>query len=823
MQRASIVTTPNFEKLGAFYLGKRYDTEKRQLTDELTLYDSKDLTTHGVIIGMTGSGKTGLGVALLEEAAIDHVPIIAIDPKGDLGNLLLSFPQLSPKDFEPWIDSSAALKEGRSIEEQAAETAKTWQKGIESWGQSSARIRKLRDAVDMQIYTPGSASGTPLSVLKSLAIDAALAADPDAFRERVQSTVLGILTLLDINADPLTSKEHILLSGILTETWKRGEALSLAGLIAAVQTPPFARVGVMEIDTFYPSGERFELAMRINNLLAAPGFKVWTEGEPLNIPALLHSESGKPRISVLSIAHLNDTERMFFVTALLTELVAWMRLQSGSPSLRAIVYMDEVFGYLPPVANPPCKPLFLTLLKQARAFGLGLVLATQNPVDLDYKALSNIGTWMIGRLQTKRDIDRVRSGLEAAAGSGNIDFEKLDAILAGMPKRCFLLNNVHDAEPVIFHTRWVMSYLAGPLTIDQIKRLSPGRRQAQLSRAAPTSAAAAAAADNREIGTARPLLDPAIEQWFIPAETAPANEEKLIYVPSLLISARMRYSRATPSIDSEQRLLVSVPANATGRAPDWDSVRVLDESAGSLLDKPEADGQFAPLPDAYSDPKTFSGSASRIRRWLRAAFPLTVFRSETQKCYSNPAEPEGAFRARLQDLGNQERDRRAAVLQSRYEKKLARLQAKLQRAQQRVTKESEQAQTHKIDTAISFGSAVLGALLGRKAVSVTSAGRVGSAIRKAGRAREQASDVTRARDTLAAVQAEVEELSAAFEEEIEQLEDTYDASTEELTARKIMAKLTDIETDLIAVGWEPHIQAADGSMLSVAAQVQQES
>ncbi|MGD2167322.1 MAG: ATP-binding protein, partial [Gammaproteobacteria bacterium] len=665
------------------------------------------------------------------------------------------------------------------------------------------------------IFTPGSASGRPLSVLRTLEIDAALADDPDAFRERVQSTVQGILTLLDIDADPLTSREHILLSKILSETWKRGERLTLASLIASVQSPPFERVGVMELDSFYPAGERFELAMRLNNLLAAPSFQAWTEGEPLDIRDLLHTQAGKPRVSVLSIAHLSDAERMFFVTTLLTEIVAWMRAQSGSPSLRAILYMDEVFGYLPPVANPPCKPLFLTLLKQARAFGLGLVLATQNPVDLDYKALSNIGTWMIGRLQTKRDIDRVRSGLESASGSGNIDLEKLDTVLAGMPKRCFLLNNVHDARPTIFHTRWVLSYLAGPLTAEQIRQLTAVDETKRLAQAASEVRTAKRSKDVAQ--SERPLLDPAIVQWFIPATKFPAEAQKLIYVPGLLVGARLRYSRANPPIDSDRRVLLIIPANATGRAPDWDAAVILDELPHALLEAPESDASFAPLPEAYGSPATFSGNTSRIRRWLRASYPLTVFRSDTHKCYSTPGESEGEFRARLQELGNRERDRRAGVLRARYEKKLARLQARLQRAEQRVAKESEQARTQKLDTAISFGTAVLGALLGRKAISTTSAGHLGSAIRKAGRAREQTADVSRARETLAAVQADVDELATAFEKEIEQLEDAYDATAEELSSREIAAKLTDIEVDTVGVGWEPHFREANGSVRSVAA------
>ncbi len=394
----------DFEKLGAFYLGKRYDTEADKLTDELVLYDSKDLTTHAVIIGMTGSGKTGLGVGILEEAALDHIPVIAIDPKGDMGNLLLTFPKLRPEDFRPWINPRAATDKGQTPDEYAAAQAALWKKGIGQWGQTGQRIAQLRKNADLAIYTPGSNSGLPVSVLHSFdAPDEALIDDVDLYRERVQATATGILTLLDIDADPVASREHILISRLLDNAWKDGRHLDIPGLIAEIQNPPINKVGVMSLDSFFPAKDRFGLAMRLNNLLAAPGFEAWMQGEPLNAKNLLYTPDGKPRISVMSIAHLDDAQRMFFVTTLLNQLIAWMRAQQGTSSLRAILYMDEIFGYMPPVANPASKKLFLTLLKQARAYGLGLVLATQNPVDLDYKGLSNTGTWFIGRLQTERD------------------------------------------------------------------------------------------------------------------------------------------------------------------------------------------------------------------------------------------------------------------------------------------------------------------------------------------------------------------------------------------------------------------------------------
>ncbi len=471
----------DFEKLGAFYLGRTYDVSERRANPELLLYSSRDLTTHAVCVGMTGSGKTGLCLTLLEEAAIDGIPAIAIDPKGDLANLLLTFPELKPADFQPWLDPGDLQRSGKTADQLAAETADGWRQGLAEWGQDGARIARFRNAVDLAVYTPGASIGLPLTVLRSFAAPPqAILNDADAFRQRIAAAASGLLALLGIDADPLTSREHILLSRLFKRAWRAGEKLSMPGLIREIQSPPIDNIGVLDLETFFPAKERFELAMRLNNLLASPGFSGWMEGEPLDIGKLLFTSDGKPRLSVISIAHLSDAERMFFVTILLNEMTAWTRTQSGTSSLRAILYMDEIFGYFPPSANPPSKTPMLTLLKQGRAFGLGVVLATQNPVDLDYKGLSNAGTWFLGRLQTERDQARVLDGLEgaSAAAGARFDRQRAAATLSALGSRVFLMNNVHEDEPVVFQTRWTLSYLRGPLTRDQIKLLMDERRAA---------------------------------------------------------------------------------------------------------------------------------------------------------------------------------------------------------------------------------------------------------------------------------------------------------------------------------------------------------
>jgi hypothetical protein len=503
----------DYEKLGQFYLGREYDIEKKSSTGKnLVLYDSKDLVTHAVVVGMTGSGKTGLCIDLIEEAAIDGVPTIAIDPKGDLTNLLLTFPDLRPEDFRPWINEEDAARKGVAPDEFAKQQADLWRTGLESWGQDGERIRRLKDAADFAIYTPGSNSGIPVSIVRSFAAPpAALPEDAELFRERVATTATSLLALVGIAADPVKSREHILLSTLFTDAWTKGQDLDLEMLVHQVQKPPMGRIGALDVDKFYPAKDREDLALRINGLIAAPGFAGWLQGEPLDIGAFYRSPAGKPRVSIFSIAHLSDAERMFFVALLLNEIFGWVRTQSGTTSLRAILYMDEIFGFFPPVAEPPSKRPMLNLLKQARAFGLGVVLATQNPVDLDYKGLNNTGTWFLGRLQTDRDKERVLEGLEgaAAAQSASFDRRSMGELLAGLTSRVFLMNNVHEDAPVVLESRWAMSYLRGPLTREQIKILMKDRRPEPA--AAPAAEATRTARANED-QAAREKRDAAIEE-----------------------------------------------------------------------------------------------------------------------------------------------------------------------------------------------------------------------------------------------------------------------------------------------------------------------
>src|SRR5215210_634384 len=525
-----------YEKLGAFYLGRPYDAARAEAEPTPLLYDSRDLLTHAFCVGMTGSGKTGLLIGLLEEAAIDHIPSLVIDPKGDLANLLLTFPGLQPADFAPWIDPDAAARAGMTPEAFAAKEAETWRGGLARWDQGRDRIARLRDAAEFAIYTPGSEAGLQISILSSLAAPPAeVIADGDLLRERIGTLVSSLLALLGLESNPIQGREHILLSNIFDAAWRQGRNLDLAALIQQIQKPPVERVGVMDLESFYPAKERFGLAMAFNNLLGSPGFAAWLRGEPLDVDRLLYTAAGKPRVAILSIAHLSDRERMFFVSLLFNQVIGWMRSRPGTTSLRAILCMDEVFGYMPPVAEPPSKRPLLTLLKQARAFGLGLVLATQNPVDIDYKGLGNVGTWFLGRLQTERDKQRLLDGLEGAAAGGTFDRKRIEEILSGLDKRVFLLHDVHEEGPAVFQTRWAMSYLRGPLTRPELKRLMDPLKQAPpaarvtsqgptagvtpeaaAASTAPAAAAVAPAVSRPSDGQADlpPLLPPDVPQSF---------------------------------------------------------------------------------------------------------------------------------------------------------------------------------------------------------------------------------------------------------------------------------------------------------------------
>jgi hypothetical protein len=805
----------DFEKLGVFYLGREFDLEKNALGNDPVLYDSRDLVTHAVCVGMTGSGKTGLCVALLEEAAIDNIPAVVVDPKGDLANLLLTFPDLRADDFLPWINEEDARRKGVSPSEFASSQAALWKKGLADWGQDGERIRKLRGAAEFAVYTPGSTAGIPVSILKSFAFPGkSVVEDSELLGERIGVTVTGLLNLLGVEADPIQSREHILLSTILDNAWKRQQDFDLAGFIQAIQSPPVARIGVFDLESFFPSKDRFALAMKLNNLLAAPGFSAWLEGEPLDIGRMFHAADGKPRVSIFSIAHLNDAERMFFVSLLLTQLLGWMRSQPGTTSLRALFYMDEIFGYFPPVANPPSKAPLLTLLKQARAFGLGIVLATQNPVDLDYKGLSNTGTWFLGRLQTDRDKERVLDGLEGAAagGAGRFDRKRMEQILAGLGQRVFLMNNVHEDAPVVFQTRWAMSYLRGPLTRAQIKQLMDPYKSSRAAAApqgpppvAAIPAAAPAPAAKARGAAARPVLPPEIPQFFLPVRAPQPEGASLHYEPMLLGMGTVYYTSAKIGVAARKDVSLLAEFSESPAGIDWGEAREEELKEGDLEKFPHApDASFGEPPADASSAKSYAGWGNTFKEWIYRNRKLELLKSPGTGMLSGAGEPEREFRIRLQQAGRERRDLQVERLRQKYASKIAALQDRIRRAGQAVEREKTEAGQQKLQTAISFGAAILTALTGRKAMSQSTLGRAATTARGAGRTLKEAQDVARAEENLQALQKQLDDLQALMEQETAEVGAGADPLSEELEKCEVRPKKSDISVSLVSLAWFPY-------------------
>ncbi len=801
----------DFEKLGVFYLGRPYDLPTKQSKPGWLLYDSKDLVTHAVCVGMTGSGKTGLCLALLEEAAIDNIPAILIDPKGDLGNLMLTFPSLTGDAFQPWINEDEARKKGLSTADYAAQQAEFWKNGLASWQQDGARIQRLREAAEVAIYTPGSNAGLPVSILKSFAAPPAdVRQDAELLRERISTTVTGLLGLLGIEADPIQSREHILLSAILDQCWRHEEDLDLAALIHAIQSPPVSNIGVMDMDSFFPSKERFALAMKLNNLLAAPGFQSWMDGEALDIQQLLYTSQGKPRLAIFSIAHLNDAERMFFVTLLLSQMVGWMRTQSGTTSLRALLYMDEIFGYFPPVANPPSKLPLLTLLKQARAFGLGVVLATQNPVDLDYKGLSNTGTWFIGRLQTERDKARVLEGLEgASAGSGKrFDKGRMEQVLAGLGNRVFLMNNVHEDEPVVFESRWCLSYLRGPLTRTQIKTLMDPRRA--VNAATVTSPMAAPSKNGKEGG--RPILSPEVPQYYVPLRGMRPEGKTLIYAPMLLASAQIRFADSKSGLDTTHEVTVLAPMSDGAVTVDWNQATPAGLAVGDLESAPADGARFLPLPSSAGKARNYTDWEKDFSGWLFRTQRLELMKSPSTKEMSKAGESEREFRVRLQQSGREQRDKAIDALRQQYAPKIAMLQDRLRRAVQQKERQQAESRSSQVQAAISVGASILGAFLGRKTISATNIGRATTAIRSAGRVMKESQDVGQAEETVAALQQQLGDLEAQFKLERDALTAAIDPLNEKLDIISLKPAKANIGVRLVALAWLPQWRDGNGTL-----------
>ena len=807
----------DYEILGHFYLGKIVDPQTMTKSEQYLLYDSKDLATHAICIGMTGSGKTGLGISILEEAAIDNIPALILDPKGDMGNLLLTFPELKPEDFLPWLQASDAERKGITIEEYAKSKAQEWQDGLKAWDQDGNRIRYLKSKSEFSIYTPGSSVGNPLSIIQMLNCPSdKILNNSELLNDYAASNVSSLLSLIGIDADPLQSKEHILLSNILLKAWQKGEDVDLTLLIQYILQPQIEKIGIMPLEKFFPENERLSLATSFNNLLAAPQFSAWLQGVPLNIQNLLYTADGKARMSVISLNHLNDTEKMFFVSLFLNQILAWMRTQAGTSSLRAILYMDEIFGFVPPVSNPPSKKPMLALLKQARAFGLGIILATQNPVDIDYKGLSNIGTWFIGRLQTEQDKNKLLDGLQMASQNNNssalfYDRQALSDLLSRLPTRSFILNNIHEAGPVLFETRHTLSYLAGPLNSQQISAL----QDSQPKKADQANLEKNTQLDDLKMNTLHknnlelkseaqtavlPNLPGDIRQYYFPANI---NANSVTYKPTLFAHVEVTYENMKPAIfktaSSNWQAIIEdsiIPVN-------WDNAKLEDFDLNDLQTQPQVNAKYYALPEIATKKPAYTNWQKELIDYIYRNESFVLFSNPEKSIISEPEESQAEFLIRLRQTNHELRDAKIEELRKKYDKKLAALNEKIRKAEQTVQREKDQAEQAKFSTFINVGSTLLDTLVGRKGVGKTTVNKAARSIQSAGRSKQQLGDVDRAEESLLTYQKDLENLEAELEQEIIALTDLYTEKEEAYQELQIKPKKKDILVKVFALLWQP--------------------
>ena len=804
-------------KRGDLFLGGVLDTAQRERTGEEVHYGARQFTTHGVIVGMTGSGKTGLGVVLLEEVLLSGVPALILDPKGDMGNLLLNFPDLRGEDFRPWIDEAEANRKGQSPAEFAEATADLWREGLGSWGIEGERLRRLAEAAEFTIYTPGSTAGVPLNVVGSLAAPKGGAAgDAEVMRDEIEGFVTSLLSLAGIEADPITSPEHVLLASIIEHGWSQGEDLSLATLISRVQDPPLRKLGVFELDAFIPPADRRKLALRLNGLMASPSFASWLEGEPVDVERLLRAADGRPKASIIYLAHLSDAERQFVVTLILSKMITWMRGQPGTSDLRALIYMDEVFGFVPPTAAPPTKKPILTILKQARAHGLGLVLSTQNPVDLDYKAMSNAGTWMVGRLQTERDKARILEALESATGS--VDPDLYDRLIGGLGKRQFVLQSTKESQPTLFTTRWAMSYLRGAITRDEVSRLMADHAPGGARDGADPREPAEEATDGRvgrRSGAASAVDEPPLESDESPLAPAVPDSVPMRYLhasadwpadvgavssgtrlhPGLAVRVALRFDDRVSGVDaSEEWEAVCFPAPERFdpealQAVDFDDrdwSDVAPDGARYVLGGPELDRS-----SYYRDFTT------QVKEYLYRSREVTVFRNKALKMYSRVGESEAEFLARCDRAAEDRSDEEVAKLKEKFEARIDRVEDQRAAAEARVRElevdVSGRQQTEMVSGAGDLLSMFVGGRRRSRRLS-------GFANRRAQTRRAQQRLET-AEGKLADRTLELDELEDQLGEEIQALTQAWEEAARDMEPMEIGLEKSDIHVDDVVLFW----------------------
>jgi DNA helicase HerA-like ATPase len=767
------------------------------------LLDPDDLTTHAVIVGMTGSGKTGLGIVLLEEALAKGIPALILDPKGDMGNLALTFPDLSAASFRPWIDESAARDAGQSPDEYAQTTAELWQRGLAASGIGPERIQALRDAAEVTLYTPGSASGVPLNVIGSLrAPKLSWETDGEAIRDEIEGTVSSLLGLVGIEADPLGSRQHVLVSNLLEHNWRAGADLDLGTLIGQIQQPPLRKLGVFEVDAFLPPPERNELAIRLNALVASPSFAAWGSGPALDPDVLLRTGDGRPRAAVIYLAHLSDEERQLVVTLVLSRLITWMRGQSGTSELRGLVYLDEVMGFAPPTAMPPSKKPILTLMKQARAFGIGMVVATQNPVDLDYKAMANAGSWFLGRLQTQRDKERVLEGLRSAAGG--VDVAALDTTIGGLEQRQFLLQSTHRDKPELFSTRWAMSFLRGPLTKEQVATLTPEVPPAPEESVTVTQSPLA----DDESGVAPPVADGVPVRWLDPAApwaaeigADPAGKRLQAFIAARV---SLRFDDTKADLDTTQEWEAVYGPLDSGL--DLDRETAVDYDDRDLRTEAPRGAAYV-LPTVPVDKATFFRDAGReIQRRLTEMQTLELLRNAELDLYSRPGETHEQFAARADEAARAAADAETARIRDRLEAKRDRLERALETARQRVEQASVEQSSRRSTELLSGVGSVVGVLLGGKADTrtIARAGRaLGGAASRRGMSTRASERKESAEEKAELAEDDLAELEQEILDEVAEIDEKWAAKADAVETVPIRLEAADVRVVQTTLVWVP--------------------
>ena len=780
-------STFDYEKLKLFYIGK----EKIDDNFVPLVYKNKDLLTHAAIIGMTGSGKTGLGISLLEEAAIDNIPSIIIDPKGDMTNLLLTFPSLQGSDFEPWIEEQDASNNGLSVKEFAQNTANLWKNGLERDFQNASRIEKLKNCADFTIYTPGSDAGVQISILSSFkAPNKEVIEDNDLLVSLVNSTVSSILSLIEEKSDT-TSKESILISSIFMNYFKENKDLTLEELITLIVTPPFSKIGVFDLETFFAQSERLKLALKLNNIIANPSFKTWIEGETLDISNLLYDETGKAKVSIFSIAHLNDSQRMFFVTLLLNQMVAWMRRQEGTTSLKALLYMDEIFGYFPPNSNPPSKQPMLTLLKQARSFGIGIILSTQNPVDIDYKGLANIGTWFIGRLQTKQDKEKVIDGL-SSANEGNLNKDEVMNLISNLEKRNFILKNINEDGIKIFETRWALSYLKGPISKDGIKKLMSEKKKQNI----PTQKIEnenQTTQINIEKSIPKPIITSNLTEKYLYS-----SQNSAYYLqPYLICSCDVHYIDAPKNIDFEEKISYKIYLDENMKNIDFEEKEELGNNSFEEKEKPNS--FYYELPSFVQKEKDLKIIEKDFTDYIYRNSKLTLYKNEFLKITSKQTESLNDFKIRLQDRLNEKIDLEVEKLKVKFVKENDSIETKLSKLYEKLQKEEIQATSTTTDTIISIGTSLLGAFFGNSVINKTNIGKVATSAKGASKILKERNDVKQVENEILELQQQKEALKTLLENEIEKINLANQSSNFPIEEIFIKPKRSDIYNTKVAL------------------------